>query len=92
MLARAGDEEVQVSLGRAHLVGTLPDVECVEILPQSRQHLDVLAGHALVNEHPVPDAGVSSGSADEPLEADRPEARVDLGSGASRAREESVAS
>jgi len=52
----------------------------------------VLAGHALVNEYPVPDAGVSSGSADEPLEADLPEARVDLGSGASRAREESVAS
>ncbi len=31
------------------------------------------------------------GSADEPLEADRPQARVDLGRGASRAREESVA-
>ena len=92
MLARAGDEEVQVSLGRAHLVGPLPDVEGVEVFPQGSQRIDVLAGHALVNEHAVPDAGVSSRSADEPLKADLPEARVDLGRGASRAGEESVAS
>ena len=52
----------------------------------------MLAGHALVDEDTVPDGGVSSGSAYEPLETDLPKARVDLGRGASRACEESVAS
>ena len=90
MLARAGDKEVEVSLAGSHLVGALPDVEGVELLPQGSQQTDMLAGHALVNEHPVPDGGVPSGSADEPLEADVPKARVDLGRGAPRAREEPV--
>ena len=92
MLTCAGNEEVEVSVGGPHLVGPLPDIEGVEFLPESSQRIDVLAGHALVKEHPVPDAGVSSRSADEPLEADLPKARVDLGRGASRACEESVAS
>lgn len=85
-----GDKEVEVSLAGSHLVGALPDVEGVELLPQGSQQTDMLAGHALVNEHPVPDGGVPSGSADEPLEADVPKARVHLGCGAPRAREEPV--
>ena len=34
MLARAGYEEVEVSLAGPHLVGPLPDVEGIEVLPQ----------------------------------------------------------
>ena len=52
----------------------------------------MLAGHAFVEEYLIADAGVSSGSADKPLKANLPKARVDLGRGASRAREESMAS
>ena len=52
----------------------------------------MLAGHALVQENRIADGRVSSGTADEPLEADVPKARVDLGSGAPRAREEPVSS
>ena len=92
MFARPGNEEVEVSLAGPHLVGALPDEEGVEFLPESSQRIDVLAGHALVDEDTVPDGGVSSGSADEPLETDLPKARVDLGCGASRACEQSVAS
>ena len=79
MLTCAGNEEVEVAIAGPHLVGTLPDVEGVEFLPESSQRIDVLAGHALVNEYPVADGGVSAGTADEPLEADLPKTRVDLG-------------
>ena len=50
----------------------------------------MLAGHALIQEHQVTDAGVSAGTADKPLEADLPKTRVDLGSGAARACKEAV--
>ena len=90
MCARPGDEKVEIAIGGAHLVGPLPDVEGVELLPQGRQDLDVLAGHALIDEYPVADAGVSARTSDKSFETDVPEARVDLGCRAPRAGEEAV--
>ena len=90
MFACAGDEEVEVSLAGAHLVGALPDVEGVELLPQGSQDLDVLAGHALIDQYPVADAGVSAGTSNESFETDVPEAWVDLGCRASRAGEKAM--
>lgn len=69
MFAGAGDKEVEVALGGTHLVGALPDEESVKVLPQGSQHIDVLARHSLVEQHLVTNGGVSSGPADNALEA-----------------------